>query len=250
MSTIGQLILTEQHCDDSMAWARQVLPIAVDGTVLISRHLTQARGRHNRRWVLADGQITHTIILKPHDTTHTQDLNLATLNMALILGLAAPLQKYGVTLKWPNDLYLHDKKLGGMLIENIWHEETLVGIVFGYSININNTCIGHEILEPIATSLSDVTKEQYDLGLLHVELFKSLSHFYAQWKKSDHNEIFNTWRKAQGYLGKKVSVHNKDGSIVEGPAHDVLPNGDLICFVEASNQSVTISFNQIEEIRV
>ena len=74
-----------------MAWAREVLPLVQDGTVLIARHLEHARGRQGRRWLLAPGQITHTVVLKPVDVAIEQG-SLAALNMALTLGLQQALR--------------------------------------------------------------------------------------------------------------------------------------------------------------
>ncbi len=248
MNCIGQLIITQQACNDSFAWARELLPTVSDGTVLIARHLTAARGRQGRSWILAEGQITHTIILKPFMNTNEQAL--ATLNMALTLGLREPFQQFGVTLKWPNDLYLNDKKLGGMLFENLWHNNKLVGIIFAYSININNSCLNHNMLKSIATSLADATGTQHDLGQLQVELFASLSKFYEQWKLGQFQDIFQLWRRQQGYLGKQVMVHNKDGSLLEGIAQDVLPNGDLVLNVVGADRTVVVTFAQVEEVKI
>ena len=300
MDCIGQLILTEQTCNDSIAWARDILPMTIDGTVLIARNLTQARGRQGRRWILAQGQITHTVILKPFDDRRSKpfetqlkaapqgerglskteveqikelpisahpeedqrsvskdmsgfsctEQSLAALNMAFTLGLWSLLHKHGATIKWPNDLYLNNKKLGGMLFENLWHGDALTSIVVAYSLNINNNCIGHEILEPIATSLADATGKQFDLGLMQTELFASLSQFYASWKRGEYLEIFRLWRSAQGYLGKSIKVHNKDGSLLEGIAQDVLPNGDLVLAVATSDRTVVVTFSQVVEVSI
>lgn len=247
MDPIGHLIIAEQQCDDSMAWARQMLPVASDGTVLIARELTKARGRQGRSWVLASGQITHTLILKPALNAPSEQA-LATLTMALTLGLWSPFQHHGVTLKWPNDLYLNGKKLGGMLLENLWHDNQLAAVIVGYSININNSCRSHEVLSSIATSLSDETNGQTDLGQLQLQLFASLSKFYRQWQQGEYQEIFQLWRRHQGYLNKPIKVHNRDGSLVEGIAQDVLPNGDLVLSIPAADRTHIVTFAQVEEV--
>jgi BirA family transcriptional regulator, biotin operon repressor / biotin---[acetyl-CoA-carboxylase] ligase len=246
---IGQLIIVEQTCEDSMAWARQVLPTVSDGTVLIARQLAQARGRQGRTWVLAQGQITHTIVLKPQNFIANEQA-LTTLNMALSLGLLQPLQPHNVTLKWPNDFYLNDKKLGGMLFENLWQEDKLTGIVLGYSLNINNSCANDDQLCDIATSLADAGGHEVDHELLQTELFASLSKFYALWKSGNYTEIFRLWRHAQGYLGKPIKVHSKDGSLLEGIAQDVLPSGDLVLAVPAADRTVVVSFAQVSDVRI
>lgn len=249
MNSIGRLIITEASCDDSMAWARRMLPTVDDGTVLIARDLVAARGRQGRTWVLADGQITHTVILKPKNFIPTEQA-LATLNMALALGLYEVLQRFGVVLKWPNDFYLNEKKLGGMLFENLWQGEQLVGIVLGYSLNVNNKCVDHEVLASIATSLVDVTGKVQDLGKMQQEVFASLSRLYDQWQRGEFQGIFQQWRHHQFYLGKQVSVHNKDGSRLDGLAQDVLPNGDLVLYSATADSTMPVTFAQVEDIKL
>jgi len=41
--------------------------------------------------------------------------------MAIALGILEPLKKYGATLKWPNDFIINHKKVGGMLMQLVWH---------------------------------------------------------------------------------------------------------------------------------
>lgn len=246
---IGQLIITQEECADSMAWARSIIDLARDGTVLIARTLNQARGRQGRRWVTAEGQITHTIILKPDHFTANEE-TLATLNMAITLGILQPLKQYNVVLKWPNDFYLENKKLGGVLFENIWHENNLVAIIVGYSLNINNSCIDNQELAAIATSLTDTYQKKFDSSSIQTELFKSLSHFYNEWKQKKYTDLFIQWRQAQHYIKKSITVHPQDGAVISGEVQDILANGDLLLQDSKTNSLVTISFAQINEVKI
>lgn len=249
MDVIGRLIVTEATCQDSMAWARSMLPIVEDGTVLIARDLALARGRQGRSWVLADGQITHTIVLKPAIVYEEKiECALASLNMALSLGLLEPFRNIGAGLKWPNDLVVNGKKFGGMLFENLWHGNKLAGVILGYSININNSLIEHQDLVAIATSVYDQTNKKNDLVDLSRQLFASLSKRYAQWMALDCLSIFNDWRTSLTILGKSIQVHNCDGTLLTGIAQDVLPNGDLVLYGELADSTTIVQFAQVENV--
>lgn len=249
MDIIGRLIVTEGTCEDSMAWARTMLPIVEDGTVLIARDLAVARGRQGRSWMLADGQITHTIVLKPvivHEKKRA--CALASLNMALSLGLLEPFLNIGAGLKWPNDLVIKGKKIGGMLFENLWYGDQLAGVILGYSINVNNSLIDHQDLAAIGTTVYDQTNKKNDLVDISRQLFTALSKRYSQWKDLDCLSIFNDWRSSLTILGKSVQVHNCDGSLLTGIAQDVLPNGDLVLYGQLADSTIVVPFAQVENV--
>ena len=116
-----------------MQWAKQHLNEAPDGAVFLTEKLTHARGRQGRTWELMDGQLCVTLILKPKNL-HTikpeqLSLRLNQLNMAITHGIQEPLQTIGVGLKWPNDFMARNKKVGGIIMELVWHNEKIQGII-------------------------------------------------------------------------------------------------------------------------
>ena len=123
---IGSKLYRTKVCADSMLWAKEHLADAPDGAVFLADELSKARGRSGRIWVCAPGQLAVTILLKPANFKTISHDNLGVrlnqLNMALSLGILAPLKEYGLGLKWPNDFIseANNKKVGGMLMSVIW----------------------------------------------------------------------------------------------------------------------------------
>ncbi len=247
MLSIGHQIFTRESCDDSFSWAREIAEKVDDGAVLIARKLTQARGRGNRTWVVAEGQILHTLVLKPVPYQEFSETRLATLTMTLSLGLYEAFKKFGVTLKWPNDLCANGKKMGGMLMQSAWHEGLPKYIFVGYGINVNNLCSENPELSKIAISLREVTGTEHKLGELQMNLFSHLSHFYDRWKSGDDESLFVEWRKAQKCLGENITVHHKDESTAQGEVLDFHTNGDIVLETH-DKQTIIVSYGQIEEI--
>ena len=105
------------------------------GTVVLANEQTAGRGRAGKSWASgADAGIWLTIVEKPADTSGLEVLSLRT-------GLCAAeaLDRFSiepVRLKWPNDLYADAGKLGGILVEARWREQSLEWVAIGVGINV------------------------------------------------------------------------------------------------------------------
>lgn len=99
-----------------------------DKTVLIANHQTNGRGRFKREWISND-DICFSILFKEKHP------NAIISSLAIVLAL----QDFGIAsgIKWPNDIYLDNKKLSGILIEEIYEKEFVASIV-GIGINIDD----------------------------------------------------------------------------------------------------------------
>lgn len=91
-------------------------------------------------------------------------------NRFFSLTVRKTLDKYvsGVKIKWPNDIYVNDKKIAGILIEHTIAGDTIAGTIAGVGININQTLFDHHLPNP--TSLKLETGCQYDTAALIREM--------------------------------------------------------------------------------
>ena len=243
---IGSKLYRMGQCADSLRWAREYLTEAPDGSVFLADQLTQARGRQGRVWANYPGQLSVTIVLKPKNISSIPkeelQIRLNQLSMAISLGICKPLVGYGVKLKWPNDFFLNGKKLGGMLMQGVWTEGNLEGIIVGFSLNINNTFSIDNDLFALATSIAH-EHGQISLRDLYKAILASLDDYYASWNQGQWATIYQQWRGLQAFIGKKVLVHHHDGCIRGGIMQQVLPNGDMLML--SSGKLEVISFTTV-----
>jgi len=248
-----------------MRWFVEHIDDVPDGAVLLADHHEGTRGRQSREWKQYSGQLLLTILLKP-DTAHPEcpaklvkaktgvskdDISqkLHFLNMAITLGILGALKEYGTILKWPNDFMLHDKKIGGMLLQAVWQENTLTGVIVGIGINVNSVIPDDDQLSEIATSIFQVTGKKTDVDALQTQIFESIDDYYQRWKNDEFDAIFYEWQRLQGYRGRQMCVHKKDGSVVRGVMNDVLPTGDLVLNPD-SGEIQNISFCIVETVDI
>jgi BirA family transcriptional regulator, biotin operon repressor / biotin---[acetyl-CoA-carboxylase] ligase len=250
--TIGSKVYRTHTTSDSMAWAKEHLSTAPDGSIFLADILTQAHGRQGRTWQIHPGQLIVTFILKPPvlATLHHEDLHirLSQLNMAITLGILDPLKQFKTRLKWPNDFIINNKKIGGTLMQLVWHGSIPQGIIIGFALNINNEFEQTDPLYSIATSVKMTTQAEHDRRTLYKKMLDSLNAWYQSWQHERFMDIYRQWKEEQACLGQPITIHQKDGSLIEGVAQQVLPNGDLLVTDKHKKQK-TISFYQVEEVK-
>ncbi|MFH1644575.1 MAG: biotin--[acetyl-CoA-carboxylase] ligase [bacterium] len=248
--SIPSKIYTFDESENSVALAKQNINESPDGSVFLVKNLTSAHGRQGRSWKLYGGQIVVTLLLKPdlkQISKQDMPIRLTQLNMAITLGILSALEKYSVKLKWPNDFMIEHKKVGGMIVELVWSGSELHGIVVGFSINVNNIFEHTDELYEIATSLKQSLNKNFDINELQEKILKSIDDFYKKWKSCEFDQIFNLWREKQFYKNKIIQIHQKDGSLISGLFHDVLPSGELV--LQQGNEEIIIPFYLVEQIK-
>jgi BirA family biotin operon repressor/biotin-[acetyl-CoA-carboxylase] ligase len=105
------------------------------GTLILADAQSAGRGRLGRAWTSERGAgIWLTLVERPRDVDA-----LDVLSLRIGLGLAAALESFcdeRIRLKWPNDLYVGDRKLGGILVEARWREEMPDWVAIGVGVNV------------------------------------------------------------------------------------------------------------------
>jgi BirA family transcriptional regulator, biotin operon repressor / biotin---[acetyl-CoA-carboxylase] ligase len=148
-----------------------------DGTVVITDHQYQGRGQHGHVWHSEPHKnLTFSVILYPSFLATQQSFAL---NVITTLALQHVLESYipsGLRIKWPNDLYYQDKKLGGVLIENVVQQYRIKTSIIGIGLNVNQACF----TLPTATSLSLVCRRPFSLQQLLTQLSERLEINYLQ----------------------------------------------------------------------
>lgn len=197
---------------------------APEGTLVLAEEQTAGRGRMGRRWQAPKGSsLLMSFILCPPLLSRqvqrvTMIISLATVQaIAQVSGLRA-------RIKWPNDVVLDDKKVGGILTELGVHGERLDYVVVGLGLNVNLDVSSLPDLMAPATSLSTEAGRPVSRLELLLALLEGTEARYERlcqgW--SPHEE----WRAHLVTLGQMVRVGTPE-EIVEGLAEDVDADGAL-----------------------
>ncbi len=214
---------------------------AADGLLVVADEQTAGRGRHNRRWwAPAGSSLLFSLLLRPMLPAHAAGQLPMCLGLAAFEGITA-VTGLRPALKWPNDLLLGDRKLGGMLTELRLDGERIVYAVLGLGVNVNVDfddsrwaiedapgSIGNGPwldLASSATSLSMALGRAVDrIALLAAILARCEARYdRALAGESPHAD----WAARLGTLGQQVTVTTAAG-VLTGVAAGVTPEGALI----------------------
>ena len=112
---------------------------AAEGTVFLAKSQTQGRGRRTKIWYSPPGMgLYFSVLLRP--MTEATKANFLVLQSAVAVCMAIEeVTKIPAGIKWPNDIYMDGKKLGGILLETVISGETLQHAVVGIGINLNHS---------------------------------------------------------------------------------------------------------------
>ncbi|HBG00079.1 MAG TPA: biotin--[acetyl-CoA-carboxylase] ligase [Firmicutes bacterium] len=188
------------------------------GTVLWALKQTAGRGRLGRTWDADESSLTFSVVYQC-----PKNVLLDNLTLAVGLGLAQSLEVYfpQIKVKWPNDLWIAGKKLGGILGETVHHQGSL-WVVLGVGLNVNNSP-GKEGGGRI--SLREATGSLWPrLGILDLALLGVERGFALAYSKQDLSGLF---RKHGNFIDRPIEVY-QGGAVFRAIAREVLPDGRLL----------------------
>jgi BirA family biotin operon repressor/biotin-[acetyl-CoA-carboxylase] ligase len=202
---------------------------AAAGLVVVAEEQTAGRGRLGRIWIAPPGAaLLVSVLLRP--ALAPDQLHLLTAAGSLAMAEAVE-DACGLRpdLKWPNDLLVGDRKLGGVLAEADIDGRDVRAVVVGIGLNVQWDDFPPELAE-IATSCSAETGGQVSrAAVLDAFLVRASVRF------SDPDAAFVEYRTRLGTLGRAVRVDLASGP-VQGIAVDVAPDGTLL--VETADQGI------------
>lgn len=188
------------------------------GFVLAALEQTAGHGRFNRHWYSKPGQdLTFSFLLE----TRVDIKQLASLTMAVALGMASALDSFGVHAytKWPNDLLVKGKKICGILSEEHhgppFHGEAAI---VGIGLNVN---MGEEDVKTIhkpSTSLFIETGRSFLLKTVLETILIMLPDWINRWEDDGFSAIRDDWTLRSSRIGKIITVgegeDRKSGTIL------------------------------------
>ncbi len=183
-------------------------PLA-QGTVIMAEEQFAGRGQNNNKWLSQAGKnLTFSIFLQPHFLAAHQQFKL---NQAITLGITDCLTKIlgnSCKIKWPNDIYFNDDKIGGILIENRVRGHKISESVIGIGLNVNQTTFDEDLKN--ANSLTNILGVNFDLMTLLADILLAIESRYFELEVANNldtlfiSRLFNLNQLCQFNNGKHI----------------------------------------------
>jgi BirA family biotin operon repressor/biotin-[acetyl-CoA-carboxylase] ligase len=190
------------------------------GTVIVADTQSKGRGRQGRGWQSPPGGLYMTALLEAGSHANL---------MPLVAGVAVAetmRNGFGVeaVLKWPNDVLIGGRKVGGVLVDADWSGDERGVMLLGVGVNLNNAVPS---LLGEATSLSEEAGEEIDVGAFLGDLLGNLDGILRSLEE-DPGEVLARWEGLTETLGRKIVIKDSAGNLLEGVAESIDIDGALI----------------------
>ncbi|MCD0487276.1 biotin--[acetyl-CoA-carboxylase] ligase [Pedobacter sp. MC2016-14] len=198
-----------------------------EGTVIMAENQFAGRGQQGNAWRVEPGMnLTFSLFLTPGFLTPAQQFLL---NMSISLAVCEVLQNLMgafVKIKWPNDFYYRDKKIGGMLIENTIAGFRYKSAIIGIGLNVNQEHFDVDLARR-ATSVYQILQQKFDVPELLLNLCGSIEKEYLKLKSANYKCLQSAYLKNL-YRYNEKALYLVDGKTVDGQIEDVTLEGLLV----------------------
>jgi BirA family transcriptional regulator, biotin operon repressor / biotin---[acetyl-CoA-carboxylase] ligase len=242
---IGQNLVTITEVDSTNNFLKEAVANSTplpEGTVIMAERQYAGRGQQNNKWSSEPGKnLTFSILLKPSFVVLDKQFNV---NVAISVGIINCLQNVlgnDIKIKWPNDIYWRDKKLGGILIENMVQGTAIKNCIAGIGLNVNQVDFPDWVPNPV--SVKQILQRDYELKALLSDICAAIEQAYLQLRAGKTAALFDSYLANLYWFNQKHRFSAK-GEIFEGTITGVEKNGQLVVRSEAGTR--LYNFKEIE----
>jgi len=201
---------------------------AEEGVVVLAESQIKGKGRMGRPWESPAGlNIYLSLILRPRIVPSKTPL----ITLMAAVACAEAIDKVtGLlpSIKWPNDLLLERKKLGGILTEADMELDRINFVVVGIGINVNMTrALFPPSIKDTATSLQEALGREISRIALIQAVLQQMEQWYQRLAQGRGEEIRRRWKELSLVKGQAIEVTSL-GEVVRGTALDIDEDGALL----------------------
>jgi BirA family biotin operon repressor/biotin-[acetyl-CoA-carboxylase] ligase len=205
---------------------------AQHGTVVIAERQSSGYGRHGRAWFSPPGlNIYCSVIVRGMGQNLSLSQWLSWLPLVSALAVAEAVQQaatVSLSLKWPNDLLLHERKVGGILCESSFATTHDPVVVIGVGLNVNVSPVSFpEELRPIAASLLETSQRPIDRNFLVAQLLLELEQCLDELRSSGPVRLRQAYTARCATLGRRVRALFANDPPIVGFAEGLSSDGAL-----------------------
>jgi len=243
---VGQNFITLKEVGSTNNFLKELLSNSTplfEGTVIMADYQFAGRGQQQKSWHADAGKnLTFSILLNPAFLPVSNQFDLTRVVSLGVYDALEPLTGEKLKIKWPNDIYYMDFKLGGILIENIIQAGQIKNAVVGIGINVNQEAFPPYLINAI--SLRQILHADYDLKVLLSEICRRVEAWYLALKAEKTAIVRETYLSRLYWLNEQRSFKTLD-NVFAGTIKHVRDNG-LLVVSNNNDEELEFSLKEIE----
>jgi len=227
--TLNQSLFVFEELTSTNTFALELAknPIS-QGTVVLADRQTAGRGRLQRSWFSPPGANIYGSLIF---SFNSQLQAMGWIPLMAGIAIAQAIEDHaeiGITLKWPNDILIDERKVGGILCESFKRSSIETCVVIGFGINVNLSELAFpKDLELTATSLQIQTQQPLDRHHLLKSIITTIEQGWEALISQGPQACQLAYSSRCSTLGKQIQVQFPDGSELEGMAQSIGEQGQL-----------------------
>jgi BirA family transcriptional regulator, biotin operon repressor / biotin---[acetyl-CoA-carboxylase] ligase len=189
---VGRNIIFLPEIDSTNSYAINLLKnVKVsEGSIIHAANHTAGRGQRGNAWnALPNENLTVSVILKPSFLKLNEQFTLYQISALACYDLMTEIlntSQFDIKIKWPNDVLVNNRKIAGILIENIIQQDKINWSVLGIGINVNQTEFENRIN---ASSLKIISGKEYKIDQIIERLCSHIEKYYLMLKSGKLSQI-------------------------------------------------------------
>ncbi|MDD3852465.1 MAG: biotin--[acetyl-CoA-carboxylase] ligase [Syntrophomonadaceae bacterium] len=214
------------------------------GTVLVAASQNSGKGRRGRSWISPPGGLWFSVLLRPPlDLART-----ALLSLVFAVACTHALQHYteaACQIKWPNDLLIGGKKVGGILLELEGEIGAANYLIVGIGINVNLDLDSIPVeIRDYAISMQIAEQKNFELNHILATVLNEMERYYERFLAEGITDIMQEFCSLCYHLGQEVRVDMGSRILagvnigIDEQGSLLIDTGEQICKVSTGDVSV------------
>lgn len=201
-------IIVEPVIDSTNQYMLERIPSLISGDTCLAEYQSAGRGRRGRQWISPFGCNLYLSMYWKLDQGPAAAVGLSLVVGIVIAETLNKISKEKVKVKWPNDLYMNDKKLAGILVELTGKTGDAAHIIIGIGINIGMSKTNIENTNTITQEWASLRDEVEDIerNELSANIIQALKDSLVLFEKEGLKPFLDRWFKLDNFLNRNVKL--------------------------------------------
>jgi len=209
---IGNRVIRLDEIDSTNLYLKELVSNqkdTIEGVVVIADHQTSGRGQMGNKWESeAKENLTFSVLLKPKLDVKNQFVLSQLISLAIVDFLENEMFT-NVSIKWPNDIYIDNSKVAGILIENTLKGSQIENTIVGIGLNVNQSIFSAELKN--ATSMKLEKNIEYDKEEMITALLFFIEKKYLALRSEQRKKTIDETYKSYLYRYQEMSEYEIGG---------------------------------------